>query len=351
MTEIKSHEFDRLLGSSASHSRLLVIFGPDAGLVSERAQKAALRTKVPLDDPFSHVSLTASDLTTDPGRLVDEANAIGLFGGEKLVWIKGVANEKPILDGLAVLAEDPPESAWVIIEAGDLKKNAGLRKLAAAQKTITSVPCYSDDGRALNALIDEVLDKYQLRISQDARSLVLSQLGGDRRASRNEIEKLALYCANDGLIEHHHVTEIIGDASGLSVDDAVNAVFEGQKNKLLHAFSKITASKTPVFLILQAVLKQFQMLDLLKSQMDANGLSATATVAKFARNLHFKKKPIVERALHSWTQQNMQVQMNRLQTTILQSRQNATIEESVAFQLLLSITLQSNRANASGPKR
>ncbi len=343
MTELKSHEFDRLIASSASLPTILLFFGPDSGLVSERAKKSALRTGIPLDDPFAVVHLNASDIQADPGRLADEANAIGLFGGGRLVWIKGVANEKQLLDGIGFLAENPPQATQIIIEAGDLRKNAALRKLAASQKSITSFPCYADDPRALNALLDEVLGQHQLRISPGARAHLLAQLGGDRRASRNEIEKLALYCLNENVIEDHHIDEIIGDASSISVDDAVNAVFMGDRSKLLHAFKKIVASKTPVFMVLQGVLKQFQMLDTLKAEMEESGQSPSAVVTRQAKGLHFSKKPIVERALAVWSQTAMEREMGRLQSAILQSRQHATIEESVAFQLLLSITLQAKR--------
>ncbi|MCO6188013.1 DNA polymerase III subunit delta [Rhizobium sp. L1K21] len=346
MTELKSHDFDRLLASSASLPRILLFFGPDLGLVSERAQKSATRTGVPLDDPFAVVHLTANDLTSDTGRLVDEANSIGLFGGEKLIWIKGAANEKQLLDGLNILCEDLPNSTWIIIEAADLKKNAALRKLAATQRNITSVPCYADDTKALNTLLDEILQQFQLRISSAARSILLSQLGGDRKASRNEIEKLALYCLNEDVIEEHHVTAIIGDASGLSVDDAVNAVLSGDKSGLLHAVRKISASKTPIFLVLQGVLRQFQMIDSIRAEMDEGHMAPPAALAKYARGLHFKKRPIIERALSTWPAASVKRELERLQSCILQSRQNASIEESVALQLLLSITLQSARLNA-----
>ena len=343
MTEIKSHEFDRLIASSSSLARVLVIFGPDQGLVSERAAKAAKRSGVPLDDPFAVTQLSVSEIQADPGRLADEVNSIGLFGGEKLVWVKGAANEKQLVDSLAHLDETPPESSFVIIEAGDLKKNASLRKVAAASRNMTAVPCYADDARALNGLIDEILQRHDLKISQPARTYLLEQLGGDRLASRNEIEKLALYCHNESVIEHHHVSEIIGDASSISLDDAVNAIFSGNKPGFLHASKKITSSKTPIFLLLQAVLRQFQTIDMLKAEMEDSKTPPAAVLARHARGMHFRRKPVIERALSLWAREDIKREMNRLQSAILQSRQNAAIEESVALHLLLSITLQSRR--------
>ncbi|MGO8279720.1 DNA polymerase III subunit delta, partial [Rhizobium ruizarguesonis] len=58
---------------------------------------------------------------------------------------------------------------------------------------------------------------------------------GDRIASRNEVRKLALYCRGFYTVEEHHVTEIIGDASSISVDDAVDAILGGDLSAFLHA--------------------------------------------------------------------------------------------------------------------
>src|SRR4051812_24312794 len=130
MTEIKSHEFEGFLQTGARRHRLFVVYGPDRGLVSERAGQLAAASGVDLSDPFSLVKLDVGDLHNDAGRLVDEVNSIGLFGGGRLVWIRGAANEKSVVDGLQAIAADPPETASLIIEAGDLKKTAALRKLA-----------------------------------------------------------------------------------------------------------------------------------------------------------------------------------------------------------------------------
>jgi len=95
MAEVKSHEFDRFAEKSAELYRIFVIYGPDRGLVSERAALLAGKTGVSQDDPFAMLKLDVSDLQGDPGRLLDEVNSLGLFGGSKLVWLRGAANENP----------------------------------------------------------------------------------------------------------------------------------------------------------------------------------------------------------------------------------------------------------------
>ncbi|MBB3946412.1 DNA polymerase-3 subunit delta [Rhizobium skierniewicense] len=344
MTEIKSHEFERFAEKPAERFRVFVLYGPDRGLVSERASLIASKTGIDPNDAFASLKLTASDLHGDPGRLLDEVNAIGLFGGEKLVWVKGAANEKALVDALQVLSDNPPEASFLIIEAGDLKKGTGLRKIAEPSRAIAAIPCYADDARALSALIDQELGTEHLRISPAARQRLTESLGGDRIASRNEVRKLALYCRGHDVIEEDDVMAIIGDASTVSADDAVDAILKGDRNAFFHATQKIIASKTPIFLVLQGCLRQFQLLDQMQAEMDDKKQQAGQVMLTLGRGIHFRRKPVIERALRTWQPAAIAREMNRLQAAILQSRQRQSLEESVALLTLLSTTLQASRA-------
>ncbi|WP_337267765.1 DNA polymerase III subunit delta [Oryzifoliimicrobium ureilyticus] len=342
MTEIKSHEFDGFLQRSARSYRIFLVYGPDRGLVSERATALAKASGINLDDPFATVKLDMNDLQRDHGRLSDEARTTGLFGGNKLVWLRGAGNEKYIADSLSDIAATEND-ATLIVEAGDLKKGAVLRKIGETTRAVASIACYADDARALNALIDLEMADAGLRITPAARSALVDLIGGDRIASRNEIRKLALYCQSEEVVEEHHVQEIIGDASAISVDDAVDAVISGNQQALLHAMQKITSSKTAIFLVIQACLRIFQLLDVMRTEMDDKNTSSSQVMQTLGRHLHFKRKPLVEQALRAWSAEAIAIETQRLQAAVLQSRRRQTLEESVAFHCLLSTTLQAAR--------
>ncbi|MCO5734611.1 DNA polymerase III subunit delta [Rhizobium sp. SSA_523] len=344
MAEIKAYEFDRFLPKAVDLYRIFLIYGPDRGLVSERASALASKAGVKADDPFSFTKLEFSDLQGDPGRLVDEVNSLGLFGGAKLIWVKGSGADKALTDGLQTLLSLGPPDNLLLIEAGDLKKTSALRKLCEAGKFSVAVPCYADDAKALNQLIDEELATEKLRIAPDARERLLSVLGGDRVASRNEIRKLVLYCRGSDMISEEQVTEIIGDASAISTDNAVDCILKGDVAGLHHALQKITASKTPIFLVLQACLKQFQLLDGMRNEMNEKRTSAAQIMQTTGRHIHFKRKPLFEKALRNWSEAALAREANRLQNAILQSRQRSVLEDTIAAQTLLATALQSARA-------
>lgn len=345
MAEIKSHEFETALARSRGRHRIFAFYGPDQGLISERAAAAASMTGIDLADPFSVVRLEANDLQSDPGRLADEIGSMGLFGGEKLVWIKSTGADKRIADTLSQLPESQFSGAYLVVEAGDLKKGAALRKLGETASHILLVPCYADDQRTLNALIDAELSEAGLGITPAGRALLADCLGGDRIASRNELRKLALYCLGRKTVDRDDVLAIVGDASATSVDDAVDAVLAGNAEALLHEMKKIATSKTPIFLVLQACMRQFQQLELWSSEMQSRKVQAGQILQTMGRGVHFRRKPVIEAALRNWPLAALSREAQRFQSTIFQTRQRPQIEESVAFQSLLAATLHAARFN------
>ena len=154
MAEIKAHEFASLTRGGRLSYPIALVFGPDRGLVAERGAELAASSGVDLKDDFSVVRMDASELSGDPGRLVDEANSVSLFGGDRLIWVRNAGAEKGLVDALKVLAEGDLPATRIVIEAGDLKKSSPLRKLVADTKTAVGIPCYADDPRAVQTLID-----------------------------------------------------------------------------------------------------------------------------------------------------------------------------------------------------
>lgn len=341
MAQLKNHEFAGFVRREGTPYRIVLVYGPDRGLVSERAAEVAAKTGVDLKDDFSVLKLESSDLSGDPGRLADEFGAISLFGGDRLVWVKNAGNERGLLQAVTALVEAEPGSSHLLIEAGDLKKASGLRKVIENARTALAIPCYADDARGIQALIDEELGNANLTIQGEARQRLTQLLGGDRLASRNELKKLALYCHGKATVTDDDVVEAIGDVAALSVDDAVDAVFSGDPVRLEAALERILASKTSVFLVLRSCIMQFEQLDAMRSLVENHGRQPAQALTERGRGIHFKRKPVVERALRHWRLEAINREMRRLSDAVLDTRRRPQLEASIARQALLRTCLLS----------
>ena len=130
MVALKTSEIERFL--ARPDRPIVLVFGPDAGLVRERAEALVRGSVDDPKDPFQLARLDGDELASEPTRLVEEANTIPLFGGRRAVWVKGGArNFAPALEALVAA---PPPDCRIIIEAGELKRNAPLRVICERAK-------------------------------------------------------------------------------------------------------------------------------------------------------------------------------------------------------------------------
>lgn len=68
--------------------RVVLVYGPDSGLVRERVDRLTRAVVEDPADPFRVADLTPAILKEDPSRLADEAAAMALTGGRRVVRLK-----------------------------------------------------------------------------------------------------------------------------------------------------------------------------------------------------------------------------------------------------------------------
>jgi DNA polymerase-3 subunit delta len=229
----------------------ILVFGPDRGLVRERAARlvAALAGDPP--DPFALAELDGATIKTDPVRLADEAMALGLSGRRRVVRIRDAADA--LAPAFAAVLDRAPAAALLVAEAGDLPKRSALRRLFEEADSAAAIGCYEDDRDALQALIDRHLIAAGVRLDRNAGDYLLDRLGADRGVSCRELEKLVLYTGGPGTLELDEVVALIGDSGAVSLDTVVYAAVDGDLAQLDRALAAAAAEGLAPVSILRAV--------------------------------------------------------------------------------------------------
>src|SRR3954468_24435842 len=219
MVALRGRDVDIFLKAPDPSRPIILLYGPDAGLVRERADALVASAVDDPSDPFSLVRMDGDELAAEPSRLVEEALTIPLFGGRRAIRVR--AGSRNFAGGVDALADSPWRDCRIVIEAGELRPESPLRKSCERAKTAVAIGCYPDGERDLAKLIDEELRVSNLRIAPDARAVLMSLLGGDRQASRNELRKLALFAHGAGEVTLDAVMAVVADASELKLDPIV----------------------------------------------------------------------------------------------------------------------------------
>ena len=334
MSILKAHEvdafLDRLPGDAPPFC--VMAYGPDRGRVSDAIGRFCAAVPVDSSDALATVTLDGPAIAVDPGRLWDELNGPGLFGGGRLVRLREVGGDKRIADTIAALLADPPAGTHLAIEAGDLKRTQALVKAFERARHGIALPCYADDERTLDRLVARSLEAAGLAIEPDARIELLAQLGGDRRATMAEIEKLALYAHGTGTVTLEDVRAATGDASGLSADEAVDAALGGEGARLECAYAKLIAARVSPFLVLRDLAQQMQFVE--RAHDGAGGNAARRIEAVAGRRVHFRRLPALKRAAGRLDAATARRLASRTADTVLATRLKPDLEAELVRALL-----------------
>ena len=340
MVALKSSEIERFVARPDPARTIVLVFGPDAGLVRERAEALIKASVDDVKDPFQLARIDGDDLAGEPSRLVEEANTIPLFGGRRAVWVKaGGRNCAPAVEALIAC---PSPDCRVVIEAGDLRKTAPLRAICERAKNAVALICYADGERDIARLIDDEMRAAGLEISPEARSALTPLLGGDRLASRHEIAKLALFAHGKGRVELDDVMAVVADASTLALDGMIDAAFAGRTGDLEVQLGKARTAGTGAGTIVSSALRQVAQLHKARLAVD-QGASVGDAAGGIQPFLHFSRRAAVETALKTWTSARLERAMAQLAEATLETRRQTALADVIAQRALLAIAVNARR--------
>jgi len=345
MVAVKAADVDAFVARPDPVRRVVLVFGPDAGLIGERVRAVLAASVDDMSDPFALARLNGEELAAEPTRLVEEALTMPLFGGRRAVWVK--AGSRNIAPAVEALLDDPLFAAArecrVVIEAGDLRRNAPLRVLCERAKNATALPCYADSERDRARLIDDEMRAAGLSLAPDARAVLIPLLGGDRAASRSEIQKLALYARGRDQVSVEDVTAVVSDASTLAIEDIVDAAFAGRPGELEIQLGKARVAGTTAGSILFNAQRQLAQLHKWRTAIEQGRPISLEAVQP---PLPFRRRPLVEAALKTWSATRLATAMAELAEAVLQSRLNPALADTIAERALLAIAANGRRSAA-----
>lgn len=277
--------------------RAVLVFGPDSGLVRERVTRLVKSVVADPSDPFRVAELSPSILKDDPARLADEAAAMALTGGRRVVVVRDAGDTvSSLFQGFLA---NPMGDALVVVEAADLGPRSSLRKLFEGADNGAALASYGDEGGSLAHVIQEELKAAGLIPEPDALAFLMENLGGDRRLTRAELQKLALYMGAPGRVRLEDALACIGDTAALSMDDLALATADGDHATAQRVLDRLFREGTHAVAVLRALSRHFQRLHYAAGQM-SQGKSADQAMAALKPPVIFKAADRFRRQLGRW---------------------------------------------------
>ena len=339
MAALKTGEIDGFLKKPDPRYPIILVYGPDLGLVHERARHLAHRSVTDPDDPFQLIKMDGEQLSQDPQRLVDEALTIPLFAGKRTIWVR--MGQATLTEAIDTLCRENLTDITLIFEAGDLNPRHPLRSQIEKAKQGIALPCYADDGRNLGDLVDQILAGAGQRIDRDARQALLERLGADRLMSRQEIEKLSLYAAGQSMISLVDVDAVMADTGVVNLDRLIDATFGGQNQDCDEMLRRCLAEGLDIGYMTSALLRHALTLQSSRLMRDAG--KDMRSIEQAAR-VHFRRQQAFQRQVNHWTCAALDKAILYLAETQSQSRKNTGLAASLLSRCCLQLSLAAKRS-------
>jgi DNA polymerase-3 subunit delta len=333
---VKSQDADRFAANPPKTLRAALVFGPDAGLVQERAEKLLKSAVADLSDAFNVADLSESTLLSDPARLSDEAAAISMMGGRRVVRVRNAGNALADLFEEFLEDSDRKGDALVVVEGGDLAKGTGLRKIFESDDHAAAIACYADTARNLEDVVRDTLRAGGLSIAPDALADAVSRLGSDRGVTRRELEKLALYAQGQKSVSLADVQAVMGDEAEARTEEVSDAAGSGDFARLDLALERLWIADTSVAQVLRGAMGHFQRLATVRETVN-RGEPVETAVKKLRPPIHFLREQSFKAQANRWNDTRLADALDMLLDAEALSRTTGVPAQAVCGRTLMNI--------------
>jgi DNA polymerase III subunit delta len=280
--------------------RFYLFHGPD------EAQSRALAARLMEALGATRFLISAGAVKSDPASLADEAGAMSLFGGKRLVWVEPAT--KDIEEGVVALLEGPMTESPVVAIAGALPKSSALLKLAEASPAALAFACYAPEGQDAERMVIDLGRRFGLEISPPVAARLADSAGNDQAIVGQELQKLALYIdaspqapreLDHGAIDAVGAATAEGDFQRLA-----DLALGGELDELAEELTRLPAGGNEGIPVVRSLQRRLLMLAPLRARVE-RGERVDAVLASAGRALFWKEKAKVQRMLSKWSAENL----------------------------------------------
>ena len=238
---------------------IYVLLADDSVRIKECLDKIYSKAKLEL---FTEKETYVIESKTKWDFLTSESSNLDMFGSKKIIEIK-LLGQGPGIKGSKALkdyAKEPDSNILLIVTAEGLDKksfsSAWLKALEEAGVIISMKPFSKSD---LLSWIEQKGNQNGIKISKDAKLLLVEKTEGNLMATLQEINKLSLIFPSEE-IDFNRMKKAITNSSSFDIFDFSNAFISGNKEKAVRILESLKLEGTPESLIIWALERELNNL-------------------------------------------------------------------------------------------
>jgi DNA polymerase III subunit delta len=343
MAVMKAAELIAHISNPKKSPAAVLIHGADRSAVYELCQRVVRKVTGSGDDSLSVERLTDAQIASFPGRLQEEFSSISMFGGNRVIWVSGAG------DALAktiepILASETAGNL-ILLDAEALSKSSRLRKLFETDPRAASIALYEESPQELRHRLAGLIKSAGMEIEEDAMLRLLDFMSLERAVAESETLKLITYCQDRETISLEDVQAICGDTSDASLDELMDAVFEGNLDDVDRYVMSVSGSASAGRGILSATLQHVTKLQTMAVQISL-GSSTDSVVHNPRFGIFFKRRASLSQQLRTWDVDALLNAAEKINGAVLQTRKYPDLDGEIVSRTLLALSRSARLRNA-----
>ncbi|MFL6761686.1 MAG: DNA polymerase III subunit delta [Sphingomicrobium sp.] len=250
--------------------------------------------------------ITAGLVKSDPASLIDEAGAMSLFGGKRLIWIEPAT--KDIEEGVAALLDAAALENPVAAIAGALPKTSGLLKMAESSPNAIAYASYAPEGADAERMVMDIARRFGLKVGPPVASRLADACGNDQAIAAQELRKLALYVDASPQapkeLDHGAIDDIGADNSEGDFLRLADLALAGDMDELSDELARMPGGGSEAIPVIRSLQRRLMMLAPARARVE-RGERVEAVMTSLARALFWKDKSKVQRMLSKWSAEDL----------------------------------------------
>ena len=340
MVAVRPQDAEVFCAAPPEGIRLFLVYGSDSGAVTERARQiervALLRGK-------GEVNRFGSDeLSAEPGRIADEAASPQLFGGEPVITLRVLDGRHNVFGAVQPLLSAPPEGAWLVVEAGELKRDSALLRAFADCAAAAAVPSFGLEGRDWVSFLQNAAAEAGMSLDPEAVELLAEHLSADRLAARSELAKLFLYVGEAGRVRPEDVQAVVAEAGELRPDQLIDAALMGEGEALESGLERLRAEGGSAAALASQALRSLIQVSSLRSAVEA-GTPLAAALDRARPPLFARRRAATEAVVRRWPAADLAWARRRIAEAILASRRLPALDIALVSEALHGVAGRARR--------
>ena len=321
--------------------RFYLFHGPD------EAQSRALGQRLLDGLGATKFIIPAAAAKSDPATLADEAGAMTLFGGPRVIWVEPAGDE--IAAGVEALLEAPASESPVVAIAGALRKTSALLKLGEASPQSLAFASYVPEGQEAERMVVEVGRRFGLKINSSVAARIAEGCLNDQGLAAQELQKLAVYVdaspQSPKELDHESVDAVGAGTSEGDFLRLADLALSGALDELADELSRLPAGGSEAIPVVRSLQRRLLMLAPARARME-RGETLDGVMTSLGRSLFWKDKELVAKLLATWDAKGLSTVSDRAGRLERELMFSDAPEQPTLGEELLAIARAARRARA-----